>query len=461
MGHQYGLEDPRSVGADGKIPDYESMKWKERFMQMQTVSFEPEFATPWVISGLVLTAVVFIPMGTLVLIASDQIQSLRVRYDNANPSGKPCDYNRRLALGQQMYGSNVTPAQVNDSCWTTVYFNVSETMDAPVYLYYELTGFNQNFRRLVNSRSDAQLNADTTECQCRDDLACPPQRYAGDYYDNGGWKVTVNTTGETGTKDVLASQLTYSPCGQMAWAMFNDSYRIYGPAGTTGGSNPTAGAVVCDTELFDELGNRPVSNSLATKENNPCEKEGIAWSGDTGSDGRYQPATMADNVITSKGMANYAFAVYSASGARADQSDYIVEGINRGYYWREYGHRIPSPVDLDFAVWSRPATLPTFRKLHRIISGRPLAPGKYQLEVAERYPTHSFSGEKAVVLATRSWVGADNTVLGVAYIVIGSLAAVFSVLFFIGQVHSPQGGYTPEAFARLDQDAFSQPPPKR
>lgn len=475
-------EDPRSVGADGKIPDYESMKLWDRIKYMQLPSWQPEFATPWVVSALVLTTAVFIPMGALIIIASDRSQTFRKRYDNLQstdkPNGGPCDWSRRFQLAQQNYPgvdfvANLTPTTVRyipSACNTQLQIKIEETMEPPVYFYYEITEFHQNFRKLVNSRSDKQLAGITDQCECRDSLACLPRghpsTWPGEEEGNDDWVVVfLDASGKRRSKKT--ADISYGPCGQMPWAMFNDSFRL-----VQLGSDPP-GRTLCDTKMFDHRGVRNDSNI-------PCDKDGITWPGDSESDGRYRPFPTDTQSLTARGLCHGACTVEAVHkpgdsntitldqsspgdglggsvtvGPKAVDSDVIADALSSGHYWREWGHKIPIPDDLDFVVWSRPATLPTFRKLMRIIR-EPLTPGDYVVHIEDRFPVGSFSGEKRIIFATRTWIGADNTVLGGAYTALGSLACVFALAFVLLHLRNPNGGYTKEAMDKLDRDAFSK-----
>ena len=55
--------------------------------------------------------------------------------------------------------------------------------------------------------------------------------------------------------------------------------------------------------------------------------------------------------------------------------------------------------DPDFVVWMRVAALPTFRKLHRIIS-IDLEAGNYSVSINNNFPVYQFSGQKKFVLST-------------------------------------------------------------
>ena len=81
-------------------------------------------------------------------------------------------------------------------------------------------------------------------------------------------------------------------------------------------------------------------------------------------------------------------------------------------------------------VWMRAAALPNFRKLYRIIN-TPLQQGTYYVDIQQNYPVKSFGGKKSVILSTSSWIGGKNLFMGIAYIVVGSICALFASVFLI------------------------------
>ena len=91
----------------------------------------------------------------------------------------------------------------------TIEIEVDEKMSAPIYMYYKLTNFYQNHRRYVKSRDDMQLRGTSdlgpssvkTNCEYR------YEREGDDKSDNELLNVI-------------------SPCGLIAWSLFNDSFAI-------------------------------------------------------------------------------------------------------------------------------------------------------------------------------------------------------------------------------------------
>ena len=170
---------------------------------------------PWVVSGLILTAAVFIPLGVLVLVASQGYKEKVISYSEHDHA---CTYDRRVKLSGF---ADPTPGQVQDHCLTTMQFTLDETFEQPVFLYYSLTSYNQNFRNLVRSLSWSQLQGEA-DCSCADEDACPPYtNVAGNHGSEEDYIAVYPNAIRTPLKD-----LTLGPCGQMAYLMFNDSYVI-------------------------------------------------------------------------------------------------------------------------------------------------------------------------------------------------------------------------------------------
>lgn len=192
------------------------------FRQQRLPAWQPVFDPKWVIATFLLVGIVFIPIGVAVLVTSNSISEVKVRYDSS------CGDKRKAGT---VKWNDATP------CSTTLSFTVDETLSKPVYLYYQLENFYQNHRRYVSSRDDPQLRG---EFRSYADVAdnCAPLRSVGD---KGGDPSTSNDK-------------VYAPCGLIAWSRFNDSFQLKTASGTT----------FCDTETPTSV----------------CKKDGIAWKTD-------------------------------------------------------------------------------------------------------------------------------------------------------------------------------------
>jgi len=101
--------------------------------------------------------------------------------------------------------------------------------------------------------------------------------------------------------------------------------------------------------------------------------------------------------------------------------------------------QLPQVDDEHFIVWMRTAGLPTFKKLYARMPDITLHKGQiFSVNVTNVFPVSSFSGEKAIVLSTTSWIGGKNDFLGAAYIVVGSICWFLAIVFYIKHRCSPR-----------------------
>lgn len=106
----------------------------------------------------------------------------------------------------------------------TIYFNVTEEMEQPIYLYYKIDGFYQNHRRYVKSVSNKQLRGENLGINDLSD--CTP---AITNRDMGKNYSLDNTT--------LDQDAAAFPCGLVARSYFNDTFLIYYLSNTTTNAN--------------------------------------------------------------------------------------------------------------------------------------------------------------------------------------------------------------------------------
>lgn len=93
-------------------------------------------------------------------------------------------------------------------------------------------------------------------------------------------------------------------------------------------------------------------------------------------------------------------------------------------------------LNADFIIWMRVAALPNFRKPYRKLVRQDrfangLLRGYYLLEIQSNYPVDKFSGKKAFIISTASWLGGKNNFMGIMYIIVGSICTALGLSFII------------------------------
>lgn len=358
-----------------------------KFKQQRLPSFYPEHSAFSVSVLLAICAIAFIPIGAVVLNASDSTYRKTIRYDTINR----CTITNNQGIRNFTAGADSS----SQGCKTQVVFRIDKTVPSPVYIYYRIKGMHQNFRTYYDSRDDSQAADGYTDILLE---ACRPFAFPG------------QVNGQSGTADGVRYQdLQYNPAGQIPWSMFNDTINLYTvPAGTVAGSTIPAGSTpICLGGAFNEDGSKNGTNN--------CEKRNIAMSVDR--DKRYVAPRTGGNQWT--GVPTTSTNQYRA----------------QGYYAGEPGHRLPLTNDEDYMVWSRPAAFPDFLKLYRQINVD-LQPGTYLLDIDEFWDVTRFEGEKHVVIATQSWLGGKHEVLGIAMLTLGCISFVFAVGFILHHILS-------------------------
>ena len=185
---------------------YERIK-DSAFKQQRLPAWRPVPTILSLVIVLSLFGIVFIILGIVLLVYSNKIKSVELDYTDCG---------------------NVT------FCSKTM--NITETIEGPVFVYYQLNGFFQNSRRYVKSKNIKQLQGD--EISEKDD--CSPVIYNKDM--DLGDKVSLNNTS-------LSPNDVAIPCGLMAKTFFNDTY-TFSINGTQLPVNETGIAFAKDRDLF-------------------------------------------------------------------------------------------------------------------------------------------------------------------------------------------------------------------
>jgi hypothetical protein len=160
------------------MPDKSERPPDSDFQQQNLRAWQPLLTPGWVIGTLFFIGCLFLPIGVVILQASEGIVHLEKQYD-------------------QLPGP-----------LSTVDIEIPADMEPPVYFYYKLTNFYQNHRRYVNSRNDDQLAGDDVT----DLSSCDPLEMNGNK--------------------------TMYPCGLIANSYFSDKFLTPAVTRPSDGSGP-------------------------------------------------------------------------------------------------------------------------------------------------------------------------------------------------------------------------------
>ncbi|KAM3871027.1 cell cycle control protein 50B [Diretmus argenteus] len=312
------------------------------FTQQRLPAWQPMLSAGIVIPGFVLIGLAFIGIGIALFVTSQKIQVLEKDYTGVDRDS-------------ECYKCTDTDVK---NCICKLNITIDQLFEGPVFFYYGLSNYFQNYRKYGVSRDDYQLSGDLDNFESPDETCAPYQ------YDSNDRPIV--------------------PCGSVANSMFNDTFKLY-----------------------------QIVNGV--KKLVPFDGKGIAWWTDYNIKYRNPNVTPLKNAFkdTAKPM------FWPKPAYELDPSD----PANNGF------------INQDFLVWMRRAALPDFRKLYRRITqgdyAKGLPAGNYTLEIAYNYPVMSFEGRKKVVFSNVSWMGGKNRFLGIAYLVVGSLCVVMSMVMLI------------------------------
>ena len=164
---------------------YEKLK-NSKFKQQNLSGWKPEFSNNTIILIFIGFGIVFIFIGTILLVASQNLVEIKFRYDEK--------------------------CKINESCEISI--KIKKTMKRPIMVYYQLDGIYQNHRRYLNSKSDDQLHGKKmTLEEMKNSQDCEP------VVTNEQMGKTISVEGHLLKKGDLAI-----PCGLIARSFFNDTY---------------------------------------------------------------------------------------------------------------------------------------------------------------------------------------------------------------------------------------------
>ncbi|XP_037603398.1 cell cycle control protein 50B [Sebastes umbrosus] len=155
------------------------------FTQQRLPAWQPMLSAGIVIPGFVVIGLAFIGIGVALFVTSQSIQVLELDYTGVAP-GSECF---------KCTDPKPTP------CVCELTFDIDTLFKGPVFFYYGLANYFQNYRRYGASKDDSQLSGDLDAFKGPDDT-CAPYDY------------------DSNDKPIV-------PCGSIANSMFNDTFKLY------------------------------------------------------------------------------------------------------------------------------------------------------------------------------------------------------------------------------------------
>ena len=163
------------------------------FKQQKLPAWQPILTAGTVLPTFFVIGFVFIPIGFVLLMSSNQVREKKIDYTNCDDVG-----NRNLSC------ADIISKNINTGCRCQIEFSLEEDYERDVFVYYGLTNYYQNHRRYVKSRDDKQLlgHLDTLSSDC-DPFSYGPA-----------------LPGQATRKPI-------APCGAIANSLFNDTFVLY------------------------------------------------------------------------------------------------------------------------------------------------------------------------------------------------------------------------------------------
>lgn len=336
------------------------------FKQQRLASWQPVLTPIKVIIIFIIVGIIFVPVGTTLIAEANSVYDSTIIYDGTNvDASTDCE---------------IQESNQGKKCF--VNFTISEDVDGPLYVYYNLKNYYQNHRRYVKSRSALQLEG-TNLAESAVSLDCDP--------------LVKNGT------------LLLNPCGLIANSFFTDIITLVTPGRT-------------------------------------LDESGISWSSDNSRfsqvDGFFYeqvPLTTASSINDTfcssyLGVSpSYAYPYDGMPNAQGEMyCFYYPDNDSTQYLYETYPQQI-SPIDgvtdEHFIVWMRTAGLPSFRKLYGQISGNFQEGDTLSFLLDCNFEVDSYDASKGITISTLGSMGGKNPFIGVAYVVVGSISFFLALLF--------------------------------
>mmetsp|Transcript_61908 Transcript_61908/g.170451 ORF Transcript_61908/g.170451 Transcript_61908/m.170451 type:complete len:408 (+) Transcript_61908:304-1527(+) len=369
------------------------------FRQQRLPAWQP-ILTPQMVAVLFLTlAIPFIGLGSVVLQESDAVVEYVKQYDGSGVS------------------SELESCKIDNAGLCNITFDIKDDMEAPVYLYYQLTNFYQNHRRYAKSYLADQL--------------------LGTVYQSGSTALAYcDPLSKNGS-------LILNPCGLIANTLFNDKITLATTSGTSGHPKLDTTGIAWPSDKSDKFA-QPVSYCKKADSGSYSCGDGVK----TGTDYEFAKASSTESVVggclgsvCSDSICGSVGLPDGCKGYHCDEPDYY--NCDEGYYayyypeddYQQYLYEtfpeVVSPLEgatnEHFIVWMRTAALPTFRKLYGVIDSDLKKGSSITIQVEANFDVTGFEGTKSLVLSTVTWFGGKNSFFGVAFLLVGSICLVVGI----------------------------------
>mmetsp|Transcript_44517 Transcript_44517/g.115736 ORF Transcript_44517/g.115736 Transcript_44517/m.115736 type:complete len:447 (-) Transcript_44517:154-1494(-) len=427
------------------------------FRQQRLRAWQPILTPKSVISTFFAFSAVFIPIGIVIFVTSNNIGEVSASYSDlpacSGSSLEDCCLNMgasEIDVTRIQPEANTTDPNAYVGSVKRCFVKLTTTdqeswVNNPVYFYYQLDNFYQNHRVYVRSRSDSQLRGSVSTFfessvggenwyAAARNLNCSAGRCREDNLQyirsaNSACEDALTTNSTLWTVD--GKYAAFYPCGLIARSYFTDQFSLY--------ESSVSVANHFDTCLDENMAKCWTGNDTAWASDQFRKFNQVT----SGIEGQFNGS---ETCMSSSG--SVAPSGYNPSGMFACWLTQMQreEGRRTNYVGRAIRERCglfgepecPGVDDESFIVWMRTAALPTFRKLFRRIPQGLQKSTDYIVEVTDYFDVQAFGGTKSVVLSTSSWFGGKNYFLAYAYIIVGAVCALFGLIFLIRHVAKPR-----------------------
>ena len=181
-------QNKEDKGTEDQDEVYERLK-ASKFKQQKLPAWRPVPTITSTTITFVSFGIIFIIIGIIILIYSNKIHEVSIRYDTLCTS-------------------------LNNECEATI--EIDKKIEKDVMVYYQINNFYQNHRRYVKSKSDDQLKGKTVSLKSiKDSGDCDP------VITNSEMDVSKSITGKTLDPNDVAV-----PCGLIAKSYFQDKFTL-------------------------------------------------------------------------------------------------------------------------------------------------------------------------------------------------------------------------------------------